>query len=377
MLIAHLERLGLICPTCRAFGREGAPLALGTVARAEETAQGDDVIEGALVCPACMREHPIIDGIVVAVSDAGSWAQHQLDAIMRRHELSPFMESLLADAIGRGGSFDRERHDLSTYATSHWGDRAAVSPIDVEGSGASLIANAVGMLPAPPAGRWLDLGCAVGRGTFALAAAGADLVVGVDLNMSMLRRAERMRRTGRIEWPRRRVGLVFDRAVAEDAEARTDRVAFVCGDVAILPFADAAFTGALSLNVLDVVQTPLKHLLELGRVLAPGASAVMSTPYDWSANASAMEDWIGGHSQRSATEGASEPELRRILSPEARAGVDTGLTIAAERDDVPWRLYLNARSTMHYRLHLLRLQRKLAAEVGASDSAQALPSDAG
>lgn len=361
MLIAHLDRLGLVCPACRAFGREPPRLQLGTIARAEEHTDGDDVIEGALVCPACMREHPIIDGVVVAVADAASWAQHQLDPILRRHDLSPFLESLLGDAIGRGGSFDRERHDLSTYGTAHWGDLAEADPIDPATSVPGVTATALGLLPAPPAGRWIDLGCSIGRSSFALAEAGAELVIGVDLNMAMLRRAERLRRTGRVEWPRRKVGLVFDRAVATHPEARTDRVAFVCSDVGVLPFADGAFAGALSLNVLDCVPSPVQHLAEMGRVLAPGAPAVMSTPYDWSASATSMEAWIGGHSQRGGAGGASEPELRRILSEDARAGVDTGLTIADERDDVAWRLYLNARSIMHYKLHMLRLQKRAAA----------------
>jgi len=343
-------------------------LELGTIARALATPDGDEVVEGALVCPACLREHPIVDGIVVAVVDGKSWAEHQLDPIMRRHDLSPFLESLLADAIGRGGSFDRERHDLSTYATAHWGDRASADPIAAAGSLASVTATALAMLPAPPSGRWLDLGCALGRSCFELVGAGAELVVGVDLNMSMLRRAEQLRRTGRLEWPRRRVGLVFDRTTAIHEAARTDQVAFVCADVLALPFADGAFAGALSLNVLDCVPSPLGHLLELGRVMAAGAPALLSTPYDWSASATEMEHWIGGHSQRSATAGASEPELRRILSVERAAGVDTGLVIVDERDGVPWQLRLNARSTMHYALHLLRLERQRRQPAAASSS---------
>lgn len=357
MLAAHLDRLGLVCPSCRASGRGAPPLALGTIARALTTPDGDDVIEGALICPGCLREHPIIDGVIVAVVDPRSWAEHQLDPILRRHDLSPFLESLLGDAIGRGGSFDRERHDLSNYATAHWGDRTR-APIDPEGSVASVTAAGLAMLPGPPAGPWLDLGCALGRSTFALHDAGAAAVVGVDLNMAMLRRAEGLRRTGRIEWSRRRVGLVFDPCVAEYEPARTDAVAFVCADVQHLPFADGAFAGALSLNVLDCVPSPVGHLLELGRVLAAGAPAILSTPYDWSTGATALEGWIGGHSQRTSTGGASEPELRRILAPEAAAGVDTRLIIADERDGVPWRLHLNARSTMHYALHMLRLERR-------------------
>ena len=115
--------------------------------------------------------------------------------------------------------------------------------------------------------------------------------------------------------------------------------------------------GALSLNVLDCVRSPLAHLLELGRVLAPGADALLSTPYDWSVTATPLPAWIGGHSQRGEAGGSSEAELRRILSADAAAGIDTGLTIAAERDRVPWRVHATDRASMDYALHLLRLCR--------------------
>ena len=118
------------------------------------------------------------------------------------------------------------------------------------------------------------------------------------------------------------------------------------------------FAGALSLNVLDCVHSPLGHLVELGRTLAPGAPALLCTPYDWSPAATAAAAWIGGHSQRGEAGGSSEAELRRILSADAAAGVDTGLVIAAERDRVPWRVYANERSATEYAVHLLRLERR-------------------
>jgi SAM-dependent methyltransferase len=136
-----------------------------------------------------------------------------------------------------------------------------------------------------------------------------------------------------------------------------DHLGFWCADAELLPFADGTFAGALSLNVLDCVRSPLGHLLELGRVLAPQAPALLSTPYDWSVTATPLEGWLGGHSQRGPAGGSSAEELRRILSPDAAAGVDTGLTIAAERDGVPWRVYGNERSHTEYSLHLLRLTR--------------------
>jgi SAM-dependent methyltransferase len=171
----------------------------------------------------------------------------------------------------------------------------------------------------------------------------------------MLRVAERVRRDGVAAYPQRRVGIVYDRREVVVADVPAAHLGFWCADAELLPFADGTFAGALSLNVLDCVRSPLTHLIELGRVLRPGGDALLSTPYDWSVTATPLEQWIGGHSQRGPSGGSSADELRRILSPDAAAGVDTGLTIADERDGVPWRVYANERSATDYNLHLLRL----------------------
>jgi len=351
--LEHLERLQPICPACRAAAHSASPLGLGTVARAD----GDDVLEGVLVCPEpqCRREHPIVDGIPVVVADLASWASHQLDAVQRRGDLSAFTESMLGDAAGAGSALDRERTNLSGYGRGHWGDLDTADPLEGAGSLAGLLETALAMLEAPPRGVWLDAGCAVGRGTLELARRTGELAVGVDLSFAMLRVAERVRRKGRAVFGQRRVGTVYDRREIGVADVPADQMSFWCADVAVLPFRDGAFAGALSLNVLDCVASPLGHLLELGRTLAPSAPALLSTPYDWSAAATPFESWIGGHSQRADAEGSSATELRRILSPGTAAGVDTGLVITGERDRVPWRVYSNERSSVEYAVDLLRL----------------------
>lgn len=352
----HLDRLRPACPTCRAAERDPAPLALEHVVRAD----GDDILEGVLVCPErlCRREHPIVDGIAVLVTDLVSWASHQLDAALRREDLSPLTESLLGDAAGPGSDFHRERTNLSGYGRSHWGDLDPEEPLPREESFAELLESALVLLDEPPGGTWIDHGCAVGRGTFELARRTGDLAVGVDLSFSMLRVAERVRREGRAVFPLRRVGLVFDRRDFAIPDVPAENLSFWCCDAGVLPFADGTFAGALSLNVLDCVASPLGHLLELGRTLGTGAPALLSTPYDWSAAAVSIEQWIGGHSQRSDWHGSSAAELRRILSPDADSGVDTGLVLVAERDRVPWRVYANERSSTDYEVDLLRLERK-------------------
>ena len=319
-----------MCAACRE-----APLALGTVAREEE----GDVIEGVLLCPGCDREHPIVDGIPVVVGDLMSWASHQLDAVLRRDDLTAFTESLLGDAAGAGSAFDRERSNLSGYGHAHWGG----------GGFRELVHEATALLDGPPEGVWADLGCAVGRGTFELART-CEVAVGVDLSFAMLRVAERVRRTGRAVFPLKRVGLAYDRVELEVADVPRDRMSFWCCDVGVLPFPDASLDGAFSLNVLDCAASPMAHLSELQRTLAPGARALLSTPFDWSPAATPVEQWLGGHSQRGPAEGRSEAVLRHALA-------QTGLTVEEERDRVPWSVYANERSRVQYDLLLLRLRR--------------------
>lgn len=352
MLREHFDRLRPRCPTCRAAGRSAAELRLGPIVRAE----GDDIREGVLICTeqACQREHPIVDGIPIVVADLPSWAVHQLDAVLWRSDLSPFTESLLGDAAGPGSEYERQRTTLSAYGRVQWGDFDPDEPLPPESSLAALCGTALGLLDsdAPPSGAWIDLGCGAGRATYELAQGTADLAVGVDLSFAMLRLAEEVRHAGRAVFPLRRVGLVFDRREVAVPAVPADSMTFWCCDVGNLPFADGTFAGALSLNVLDCVPSPLQHLVEMGRVLASGSSALLSSPYDWAATATPVTQWLGGHSQRSEAHGSSAAELRRAL-----ATVDTGLSIAAERDRVPWRVYVNERASMDYTVHLLRLIR--------------------
>ena len=326
----HLDRLRPVCAACRE-----APLTLGTVAREE----GEDVLEGVLLCPHCDREHPIVDGIPVVVADLMSWASHQLPAVLRRDDLDPFTESLLGDAAGAGSELDRERSNLSGYGHAHWNG----------GGFDALVGEATALLEAPPTGVWADLGCAVGRGTFELART-CELAVGVDLSFAMLRVAERVRREGRAVFPLRRVGIAYDRVEIDVPEVPAARMSFWCCDVGVLPFPDGSLDGALSLNVLDCAASPMAHLAELQRTLAPGAPALLSTPFDWSAAATPLEQWLGGHSQRGPHRGSSMEILRRALE-------QVGLGIEAERDGVPWTVRANERSRVQYDLLLLRLSR--------------------
>jgi ubiquinone/menaquinone biosynthesis C-methylase UbiE len=98
----------------------------------------------------------------------------------------------------------------------------------------------------------LDMGCGSGRFTLALARAGADRVIGVDLGRKSLDTAGHMA-----------------------AAAGIDNVQFVAADVLDLPFDDRSFDFVFCNGVLHHTTDLERGLRQLHRVLRPGAEAFL------------------------------------------------------------------------------------------------------
>jgi SAM-dependent methyltransferase/uncharacterized protein YbaR (Trm112 family) len=318
----HFETLRPVCPLCR------APLSAGFTS--------DELMEGIIVCtnPQCRREYPVIDGIPILVGAIRAWLAANPLQVLLRDDLSPVLESLIGDVLGPGSSYDTQRQHVGIYADDHYGGGGAASRLlqDVEGDTPLL-----------------DLGCATGGTTFRLADRG--LTVGVDLNFAMLRVAAGVLRSGRARYARRRVGVVYDRVDIPVDVPNRELVDFWCCDAAALPFAEATFGSVVSLNLIDCTPAPQQVVAEIARTLRDGGQAIVSTPYDWSASATPVEHWLGGHSQRGPESGAAEPMLRRLMSDSFEI---------EHEDDVPWRVRLHDRSAVDYAVHLVTARRKPA-----------------
>jgi SAM-dependent methyltransferase/uncharacterized protein YbaR (Trm112 family) len=342
-----------VCPRCRLEQQLDVPLKLATVSDED----GEVVIEGVLHCgsESCLQEYPIIDAIPIIVPNVRSYLSENLFHITLRHERSDVIESLLGDAAGPGSAYDVIRQHLSTYGWDHYHefDPNTAATDDRAGATSRCLGRSLDLIGDSFAGNAIEVGCSVGRTTFGLAQRTDDLVLGVDINFSMLQVAQNVLRTGVVRYPERRVGVVYDRREFEVRFEGADRVDFWACDALALPFPSGSFSRAVALNVLDCVLSPRGFLDSVADVLSVGGTALLSTPYDWSPSATPVEAWIGGHSQRGDDHGASEPLLRSLLTPGAHPQSCDRLRLTAEIEHVPWRARLHDRSIVEYTVHVV------------------------
>jgi SAM-dependent methyltransferase/uncharacterized protein YbaR (Trm112 family) len=344
----HFDELAPVCPYCRSQGRTSA-LSIGTTRRA----RGSIILDGALHCTSdvCSAEYPIIDGIPILMADVRAYVTDNLVHLTARDDLSEYVTSMIGDATGPGSAFNTTRQFLSSYAWDHYADLDPQEPPSQPKPGGVVrtldrLLEMSGGLGDGPA---VVLGCSTGRTPLALADRHPGLVLGVDVNFSMLRIASRVLLDGEVRYPRRRVGLVYDRRSFAARFPNADRVDFWVCDALALPFDDAAFSAAIALNVLDCVAAPYQLLAELARAIRPNGDALLCTPFDWSPRATPVEAWIGGHSQRGPGGGLSEPFLRSLMGGGHPQAVPLHLHAEAEH---PWHVRLHDRSTMLYKNYL-------------------------
>jgi SAM-dependent methyltransferase/uncharacterized protein YbaR (Trm112 family) len=363
----HFAAFAPHCPACAATGPH--PLGLGHVGEegvGEEgvgEARDGEVLSGTLLCssPACRHEYPVIDGIPVIVPALGPLLAERGVELLLRDDLDPVLEGIFGDALGPGTWFDVLRQTVSSYAWDGWADRdpqeffAGPPP----GAARRCLARLEELAgTGPPAQKILDLGCAAGRTSFDLAARHShSLVLGIDIGLALLRLAQRASH-GWVSYPRRRIGLVYDRRRFAVAPEGAERVDFWACDAAALPFAAGGADLVAALNLLDCVAAPRDLLAAMALQLRPGGRLLLATPYDWSPRATPPETWIGGHSQRGPDGGAGEPFLRALLTEGAHAQSVAGLHILGEETDWPWQTRLHDRSTVQYASHLLALRKQ-------------------
>lgn len=351
MKIQHFEKLSPICPCCRRIYGNNFTLKIGAV----EKEKNNNIQEGILTCPneACLREFPIIDGIPLIIDDLRQYISQNILSIVKRHDLSSLIESIIGDCCQNDSVYNSYRHYISVYASDHYKDqlqekeRASINDVLLRG---------LETLKGKVSGPIIDIGCSVGRSSFELAESFEDLVLGVDLNFGMLQLAQNILLKNRVVYEKRRVGLVYEKKDFSVIFDNAEKVDFWACDATALPFQNTIFSMALSLNVLDCVSSPYEHLLSITQRLKQGGKVIITTPYDWS-NATAIASWIGGHSQRSKYKGFSELILRDLIENNNHPMHIDNLKIISEIHEVPWNVRLHDRSTVNYQVHMVVLEK--------------------
>jgi len=306
----------------------------------------------------CSCEFPIIDGIPVIVAEIRSYIAENILQITARDDLDGVTESIIGDCCGPSSDFDMIRHHLSTYTWSHYGD---LDPDEAEtdtppGSIVKILKKGLSLIEKKPCGNLIDAGYSVGRATFELAAQGDNLVLGIDTNFSMLRVAYGILRNGVVNYPRKRVGVVYDYRKFPVKFANMGNVDFWVCDAAALPFSDGTFDAVSCLNVLDSIYSPFNVLSSISKVLKCDGYAIISTPYDWTPTVTRFEEWFGGHSQRGKDKGAGERVLRAMVSSKSDNGAIEGFCIVAEEPELVWYVRVHERNSAIYKTHLLVLK---------------------
>lgn len=326
----ELKPLCLVCSSVE----QPHYLELGEVS---ETYQGH-WLQGLINCSNvhCRREFLVLDGLPLLIPKFPEWLQNQSLAVLGRDDLQPSSESVIGDALGPNHGFHSLRLMLNSYGCAHYGDQLALERPEF----LTLIEKSLVSFKDLPQGPLLDLGCNVGRAAFEMAARFDRLCLGVDLNVSFLRMASRVLIKNRLSFPKRSVGMVFERIDQACELPGHEQVDFWACDILNLPFAEEQFAGFASYHVLDSVPNPPLHMQEARRVLTEGGLGLVSCPFDWADHATPYPAWLGGHSQRGPHGGQAEPVLDYLLA-------QCGLKIE-ERQELSWTMPMHARAAMHY-----------------------------
>lgn len=262
----------LVCPSCLPEEH--------SLQEKIESRSGDDILSGSLMCPNCGKAFPVRDGIAFLHPDPG-WKPLPGNKYETEKVLSSYMWSHF------GNLMDEEDH-IDAYKV--WAD--VIEPVD---------------------GLAVDIGGAVGR--FALEmSAKSDFVVGLDLSLLFVSTARRLARDGEIEVKLFEEGYICRKCkISVPSTWRPEKTEFIVADALYLPFRSRCMSLVSSLNVIDKVPDPMRHLTEMNRVARTnGAQLLLSDPFSWSEESAPLDVWLGGK-ENGAFSGYGLDNIAKIL----------------------------------------------------------------
>lgn len=286
----------LICPAC-------LPAEVQLQISVREIAR-DDIESGELRCPQCRRIYPIDGGVADLDLAAMPAGKHPAN----KYETAPV---------------------LSSYLWSHYAD------IFLDESASDAYRRWASLME-PHHGLAIDAGAAVGRFTLEMSQK-CDLAVGVDNSRTFIRAARELMKRRAMTVPLKQEGNIFtEAALALPPEWNNDRAEFIVADAMALPFRAGSAASLASLNLIDKLARPLRHLEEMNRVARmAGAQFLLSDPFSWSEEAADEEHWLGG----------------KVSGPFAGSGLNNIIALlAGDQERLPPRWEIRSRGEVWWKI---------------------------
>lgn len=165
-------------------------------------------------------------------------------------------------------------------------------------------------------GRCLDVGCAVGGASFALARA-FEQVIGVDISAQFIDSARVLRQGAALPYRIKMEGDWYETGSASAPDVERDRIEFRRADACSLPAEYVGFDAVLAANLLCRLPSPKSFLARFGGprgLIKPGGIAVLASPFSWMEQFTTKESWLGGGEHTNGRE--SHEGLGAALGPE-------------------------------------------------------------
>jgi len=182
---------------------------------------------------------------------------------------------------------------LSEYAEFHYGDRY----YDVANFPQTLAEIAIKALGDKPAGKALDIGCAVGRASFELAKY-FDHVTGIDFSARLINLGVQLAEQGVIRYSIADEGELMlhrERRLDDlDLSHVNDKVEFLQGDACNLKPHFREYDLVIAANLIDRLYDPALFLSTIHERINTGGVLLIASPYTWLEEHTKKENWLGG-----------------------------------------------------------------------------------
>ncbi|MDT8310263.1 MAG: 5-histidylcysteine sulfoxide synthase [Methylophaga sp.] len=226
---------------------------------------------------------------------------------------------------------------LSEYAECHYGE----SYFNVPNFQQSLMQLAIKAMAGKTKNKALDLGCAVGRGSFELAKY-FDAVTGIDFSARLINLGVQMQQRGVIRYTIADEGELVQyreqRLADFDLDSVADKVEFMQGDACNLKSTFSGYDLIVAANLLDRLYDPALFLESVNERLNAGGLLVLASPYTWLEEHTEKTKWLGGFKK----DGESFTTLDGL-----HAFLDTHFNLVSGPQSVPFVIRETSRKFQH------------------------------